>query len=44
MKKGKVMLIGPIGSGKSTLTARLLEESSPVLKTQSLKRFFGYHR
>ena len=36
MKQGKVMLIGPIGSGKSTLTARLLEESSPVLKTQSL--------
>jgi ethanolamine utilization protein EutP len=36
MKKGKVMMIGPIGSGKSTLTKRLLEDSSPVLKTQAL--------
>ncbi|CRK82709.1 EutP/PduV family microcompartment system protein [Neobacillus massiliamazoniensis] len=36
MKKGKVMIIGPIGSGKSTLTKRLLEDSSPVTKTQAL--------
>lgn len=36
MKTGKVMLIGPIGSGKSTLTKCLLEDSSPVLKTQAL--------
>jgi ethanolamine utilization protein EutP len=32
----KVMLIGPIGSGKSTLTKRLLNDSSPVTKTQVL--------
>ncbi|MFF2450382.1 EutP/PduV family microcompartment system protein [Neobacillus sp. NPDC058068] len=36
MKTGKVMMIGPIGSGKSTLTKCLLEDSSPVLKTQAL--------
>jgi ethanolamine utilization protein EutP len=36
MKKGKVMMIGPTGSGKSTLTKRLLEDSSPVTKTQAL--------
>lgn len=36
MKKGKVMLIGPIGSGKSTLTKRLLEDATPVTKTQAL--------
>ncbi|MGG3466804.1 EutP/PduV family microcompartment system protein [Neobacillus pocheonensis] len=34
--KGKVMLIGPIGSGKSTLTKRLLKDPSPVTKTQAL--------
>lgn len=36
MKKGKVMIIGTIGSGKSTLTKRLLEDSSPITKTQAL--------
>ncbi|MBS4216485.1 MULTISPECIES: EutP/PduV family microcompartment system protein [Neobacillus] len=36
MKKGKVMLIGPIGSGKSTLTKRLLEDPTPAVKTQAL--------
>jgi ethanolamine utilization protein EutP len=36
MKKGKVMVIGPIGSGKSTLTKRLLADSTPVTKTQVL--------
>jgi ethanolamine utilization protein EutP len=32
----KVMMIGPVGSGKSTLTKRLLSDSSPVTKTQAL--------
>jgi ethanolamine utilization protein EutP len=36
MKKSKVMLIGPIGSGKSTLTKRLLEDPTPATKTQAL--------
>lgn len=36
MRNGKVMLIGPIGSGKSTLTKRLLEDPTPALKTQAL--------
>ncbi|MBU8919838.1 EutP/PduV family microcompartment system protein [Bacillus sp. FJAT-29953] len=36
MKKGKVMLIGPVGSGKSTLTKRLLEDPTPAVKTQAL--------
>lgn len=36
MKKGKVMLIGPIGSGKTTLMKRLLEDSTPATKTQAL--------
>ena len=36
MNKGKVMLIGPIGSGKSTLTKRLLDDPSPATKTQAL--------
>lgn len=30
------MLIGPIGSGKSTLTKRLLEDLTPATKTQAL--------
>jgi ethanolamine utilization protein EutP len=33
----KVMLIGPIGSGKSTLTKSLLGDSQPVMKTQALR-------
>lgn len=36
MKKGKVMIIGPIGSGKTTLTKRLLEDPTPARKTQAL--------
>lgn len=36
MKKGKVLLIGPIGSGKSTLTKRLLGDQTPANKTQTL--------
>ncbi|WP_423798710.1 EutP/PduV family microcompartment system protein [Neobacillus sp. SAB-20_R2A] len=36
MKKAKVMLIGPVGSGKSTLTKRLLEDPTPAVKTQAL--------
>jgi ethanolamine utilization protein EutP len=36
MIRGKVLLIGPIGSGKSTLTKRLLEDPTPVVKTQAL--------
>jgi ethanolamine utilization protein EutP len=32
----KVMMIGSVGSGKSTLTKRLLADSSPVTKTQAL--------
>lgn len=36
MKKGKVLMIGPVGSGKSTLTKRLLEDPSPAVKTQAL--------
>ncbi|MGJ7913013.1 EutP/PduV family microcompartment system protein [Neobacillus sp. LXY-1] len=30
------MLIGPVGSGKSTLTKRLLEDPTPAVKTQTL--------
>ncbi|KPD00477.1 Ethanolamine utilization - propanediol utilization [Geobacillus sp. BCO2] len=38
MNKGKVLVIGPVGSGKSTLTKRLLGmEDVPVKKTQSLE-------
>ncbi len=38
MNKGKVLVIGPVGSGKSTLTKRLLgKEDVPVKKTQSLE-------
>lgn len=36
MRKRKVMLIGSVGSGKSTLTKALLNQSSQVTKTQSL--------
>jgi ethanolamine utilization protein EutP len=36
MKRGKVLLIGPVGSGKSTLTKALLEDPTPAVKTQSL--------
>jgi ethanolamine utilization protein EutP len=32
----KVMMIGPIGSGKSTLTKRLLNDLTPAAKTQAL--------
>ncbi|KJE28958.1 ethanolamine utilization - propanediol utilization family protein [Geobacillus kaustophilus] len=38
MSKGKVLIIGPVGSGKSTLTKGLLgKEDVPVKKTQSLE-------
>lgn len=38
MKKGKVLVIGPIGSGKSTLTKILLGiRERPVTKTQALE-------
>ncbi|MGZ0085411.1 EutP/PduV family microcompartment system protein [Caldibacillus thermoamylovorans] len=38
MNKGKVLVIGPVGSGKSTLTKILLgKEDVPVKKTQSLE-------
>jgi ethanolamine utilization protein EutP len=38
MKRGKVLIIGPVGSGKSTLTKRLLGEEHPsVKKTQALE-------
>ncbi|MCH1624017.1 EutP/PduV family microcompartment system protein [Fredinandcohnia sp. SECRCQ15] len=34
--KGKVLIIGPIGSGKSTLTKRLLNDATLPTKTQAL--------
>lgn len=38
MKQGKVLVIGPVGSGKSTLTKLLLGISDrPVTKTQALE-------
>jgi len=37
MKRGKVLIIGPVGSGKSTLVKRLLgEKNSSAKKTQAL--------
>ncbi|MFC3886111.1 EutP/PduV family microcompartment system protein [Bacillus songklensis] len=36
MKKGKVMIIGAVGSGKSTLTKKLLNDDKPAVKTQAL--------
>ncbi|MED3907529.1 EutP/PduV family microcompartment system protein [Geobacillus thermodenitrificans] len=38
MKRGKVLIIGPVGSGKSTLVKRLLgEKNSSAKKTQALE-------